>query len=62
MDQFWYATADFFQALYPLFKTLGRFGAIFYGLAIAVLSFYWMWVLMKNPDEIRSNRVEDQPE
>jgi len=62
MDQFWYATADFFQALFPIFKAMGRLGAIFFGVSIAVLSFYWMWVLMKNPDEIRSNRVEDQPE
>lgn len=62
MDQFWYSIADFFQVLFPIFKALGRFGAMFFGTTIAILCFYWMWVLEKNPDEIRSNRVEDQPE
>lgn len=62
MDAVWYAIADFFEFCFPLFRALGKFMVAFFGFAIAIMSFYWMWYLSKNPDKIRSNRVEDQPE
>jgi len=61
MDGFFYATADFFEALYPLFKAVGRFTDGFFAVAVAVLSFYWINYLRQHPDAIQSNRIEDQP-
>jgi hypothetical protein len=61
MTAVWHAIGDFFTALHPLFRALGRGGNIFFSLSIAVLVFYWCSVLLKNPDKIRTNKIEDQP-
>lgn len=61
MDGLWYLIKDIFEALYPAFKAVGRFGDAFFALSIAILSFYWIFHLAKNPDAIRSNKLEDQP-
>lgn len=62
MDGLFHAIAHFFEALFPLFKAIGRFADGFFAIAVAVLSFYWINYLRKNPDAIQSNRIEDQPQ
>jgi|GEM_PF-2915870 len=61
MTQVWYAIGDAVTAILPAIKAIGRGGNIFFSLATAVLSFYWMWVLTKNPDAVRSNKISEQP-
>jgi hypothetical protein len=62
MTSVFYAIGDMVKAMLPAFKALGHPANIFFSLATAVLVFYWISVLIKNPDQIRSNKVEDQPE
>jgi hypothetical protein len=62
MTSVFYAIGDIVKAMLPAFKALGHPANIFFSLATAVLVFYWISVLIKNPDQIRSNKVEDQPE
>ena len=61
MDGLWYFTADFFEAIFPFIKAIGRFGNAFFAISTAILSVYWIGHLFKNPDAMRSNRLEDQP-
>lgn len=62
MTSVFYAIGDIVKSMLPAFKALGHPANIFFSLATAVLVFYWISVLIKNPDQIRSNKVEDQPE
>jgi hypothetical protein len=62
MTSVFYAIGDIVKAMLPAFKALGHSANIFFSLATSVLVFYWISVLIKNPDQIRSNKVEDQPE
>ena len=61
MTTVWYGIGDFVTGITPGIRAIGHFGNIFFSLATAILSFYWMSVLAKNPDKVRSNRIEDQP-
>jgi hypothetical protein len=62
MTSVFHAIGDIVTAMLPAFRALGHSANIFFSLATAVLVFYWISVLIKNPDKVRSNRVEDQPE
>jgi hypothetical protein len=62
MTSVFYAIGDIVKAMLPAFRALGHPANIFFSLATAVLVFYWISVLIKNPDAVRSNKVEDQPE
>lgn len=61
MTTVWHSLGDFFTAITPAIRAIGRMGNIFFSLSVAILSFYWMYVLTKNPDKVRSNKIENQP-
>lgn len=59
MDSVWYGIAAFFEGLYKILPATGGLANILFCTLGFVSNAIWIWYIMKNPDKVKTNRMEE---
>ena len=59
MDSVWFGIAAFFEGLFKFLPPTGGLANILFCVIGFVSNAIWIWYIMKNPDKVKTNKMED---